>query len=293
MNRFYSIFLVLFFIGCATQRPVEKPSQDKSTFPPEGSFRQERTVDEDPFIKFPEKYYRKAIHLEKDGDLLQALAYWRVVQRFRPNDPEVSKKVLEGEAWIRRESEKHFLKGLEKLGRHQIEEARREFLLALTYHPEHPEALNYLKDRLNDPVWTFYEVKKGDSLKQISQGIYKDPDKDFLIAYFNPLQHQAPLPPGLVLKLPVLPSIPIDQKVSPKEISPKAPNLFKSPQLDISAQEQADIHYAKGMKYFLTDELEKAIEQWKETLRINPNHPHAKRDLQRAQNLLKKLGKPP
>lgn len=293
MKRFTPILLLLLAIGCATHRTVEKPSRDESSFPQEVFIPQKTAIDKDPFIHLPEKYYREAVRLEKEGDLLKALAYWKIVQRFRPHDPEVSRKILTGERWTQQESERHFLRGLEKLGQNLIQDARREFLLALAYNPEHPQALDYLRHRLNDPVWTFYEVKKGDSLKKISQEIYKDPDKDFLIAYFNHLDRQDPLPPGMTLKLPALPSLSMDRKIPPQEISPKVSDIPKPSRLDMSSQEQADIHYARGMKYFLSEELEKAIEQWEETLRINPNHPNAKRDLQRAQNLLKNLRKRP
>ncbi|MGQ9648316.1 MAG: hypothetical protein ACUVWO_17460 [Thermodesulfobacteriota bacterium] len=39
--------------------------------------------------------------------------------------------------------------------------------------------------------------------------------------------------------------------------------------------------------------LEEAIEEWKEAIRINPNHQNAKRDLQRARRLLNHLKKAP
>ncbi len=289
----FTILLWLLVFGCATQRTAEKPQWDESPFPLEPPTHQETTFEKDPFAVFAAKYYREAIDLEKKGDIPKAFLYWRVVHRFRSNDPEVSRKVMTWEKWTREESERHFLRGVEKLGRNLTQEARREFLLALVYNPEHLQALDYLRHRLNDPVWTLYEVKKGDSLKKISQEIYKDPDKDFLIAYFNHLDRENSLQAGLTLKLPVLPSISFDKKIPPQEIASKAPDITKPTRLDVSLQEQAEIHYAKGMKYFLSEELKKAIEQWEETLRINPNHPHAKRDLERAQNLLKNLKKRP
>lgn len=293
MIRFTLVLLSFLIFGCATYRTVEKPVQDESPFPPEPPIHQKTVPEKDPFTNLSEKFYREAIHWERNGDIPKALSYWRIVHHFRPNDSEVSRKVMTWEKWTRDESERHFLRGVEKLRQNLTQEARREFLLALAYDPEHLQALDYLRHRLNDPVWIFYDVKKGDSLKKISQEIYKDPDKDYLIAYFNNLDRQDSLQTGTTLKLPVLPSISFDKKIPPQEISRRAPDITKSPGPDISLQEQAEIHYAKGMKYFLSEELEKAIEQWEETLRINPDHPHAKRDLQRAQNLLKNLKKRP
>ncbi|MBS3919842.1 MAG: tetratricopeptide repeat protein [Deltaproteobacteria bacterium] len=231
--------------------------------------------------------------MERRGEFPKTLFYWRVVQSFTPHDQEVSGKVLFWETRIRKEAENHFSKGLENFKQNSAQEARKEFLIALAYNPEHHQALDYLKHKLNEPVWTIYEVKKGDNMKKISQEIYKDPEKDFLIAYFNPLDSRDPLRPGMTLKLPILPPAWMDKKVPSEERLHKAPVPSKPLKLDASLQEQADVHYAKGIKYFLSEELEKAIEQWEETLRINPNHPNAKRDLQRARNLLKNLRKLP
>lgn len=290
--HFLCIVILLSF-GCAVQRSVDTTSLGEKYPPPAPSFRQETALEKDSFQGSPEKYYLEAIKLERRGEFPKTLFYWRVVQSFTPHDQEVSGKVLFWETRIRKEAENHFSKGLENFKQNSAQEARKEFLIALAYNPEHHQALDYLKHKLNEPVWTIYEVKKGDNMKKISQEIYKDPEKDFLIAYFNPLDSRDPLRPGMTLKLPILPPAWMDKKVPSEERLHKAPVPSKPLKLDASLQEQADVHYAKGIKYFLSEELEKAIEQWEETLRINPNHPNAKRDLQRARNLLKNLRKLP
>lgn len=285
-KRLPLILLLLLLVGCASLRTVEKaeappPARHEEILPPEDLFR-----------TFPEKYRREAVRWEKSGEFPKALLYWKVVQRFAPHDPEASEKVRHWEAWLQRESENRFLRGLEKLKQNSAEDARKELLAALAFNPDHPQVLDYLKHQLNESVWVFYEVKKGDSPKKISQEVYKDPEKDFLVVYFNSLDSQAPLKPGTMLKLPVLTPVPVARKGSPEAALPKAPAPSKPFDLDVSLQEQAEIHYAKGMRHFLSEELDKAIEQWEETLRINPNHSNAKRDLQRARDLLKKSRKP-
>lgn len=289
----YLSIVILLSLGCAVQRSVDKTSLGGKAPPPAPLFRQETAVEKDPFQTFPKKYYWEAIKLERSGEFPKTLFYWRVVKSFTPHDQETSEKVLFWETRIRREAENHFLKGLEKFKQNSVQEARKEFLIALAYNPEHHRALDFLKHKLNEPVWTIYEVKKGDTMRKISQEIYKDPEKDFLIAYFNNLDSQDPLRPGMTLNLPILPPAWMDKKVPAQEMLHKTPVPSKPLKLDASLQEQADVHYAKGIKYFLSEELEKAIEQWEETLRINPNHPNAKRDLQRARNLLKNLRKLP
>lgn len=285
-KRFLWILLLLLPFGCATLRTVEKAPS------PAPSIHEELPPDEDLFRGFPKKYHREAVRWERSGEIPKALFYWKVVQRFAPHDQEASEKVRYWEAWLQREAENRFLRGMEKLKQNSPQDAHKEFLAALACNPEHPQALDYLKQTLNESVWTFYEVKKGDSPRKISQEVYKDPEKDFLIAYFNVLDSQTSLKPGTMLKLPVPTPVPVAKKGSIEAAPPKPPAPPKPFKMDASLQEQAEIHYARGMKYFLSEELEKAIELWEETLRINPNHPNAKRDIQRARDLLKKLRKP-
>ena len=49
-----------------------------------------------------------------------------------------------------------------------------------------------------------YKVKEKDTLKDISKKFYKDPSKDFLIAYFNNLKTGSELVSGTILELPIL-----------------------------------------------------------------------------------------
>jgi len=49
-------------------------------------------------------------------------------------------------------------------------------------------------------------------------------------------------------------------------------------------------HYRRGMNCFLAEDLQGAIREWEETLRLDPNHPNARRDAEKARSLLIKVG---
>ncbi len=51
---------------------------------------------------------------------------------------------------------------------------------------------------------------------------------------------------------------------------------------------RAEALYRQGVKYFLNEDLEKAIHSWSEALKINPEHPKAKQDIENAIRLLDK-----
>ncbi|MBW1824900.1 MAG: tetratricopeptide repeat protein, partial [Deltaproteobacteria bacterium] len=61
-----------------------------------------------------------------------------------------------------------------------------------------------------------YRGQQNDTLKKVAAYVYKDPEKDFLIAYFNDHDINKPLTPNTILELPVLdekmPSKPLDTK---------------------------------------------------------------------------------
>ena len=54
-------------------------------------------------------------------------------------------------------------------------------------------------------------------------------------------------------------------------------------------RQKAQTYYLMGVSYFVNEELELAIEYWEKALKLNPDHPKAKADIQNAQRLLEKL----
>ncbi len=54
---------------------------------------------------------------------------------------------------------------------------------------------------------------------------------------------------------------------------------------------QAELHYRKGVKFFLNEDLENAVTEWGKTLTLYPDHKKAKRDIENARRLLEKLEK--
>lgn len=62
-------------------------------------------------------------------------------------------------------------------------------------------------------------------------------------------------------------------------------------QLDHNRKQSAEVHYLMGVKFFLQEEIEEAIQEWESTLALDPNHPKAKKDIENGRNLLEKLKK--
>lgn len=58
-------------------------------------------------------------------------------------------------------------------------------------------------------------------------------------------------------------------------------------------ENRAELHYKRGMAYFVEENFGEALKEWQETLRLNPNHSKAKQDIQKLDHLLKRLRRQP
>lgn len=134
---------------------------------------------------------------------------WEVVKSFIPADNEAERKGAQLEKKISAIADQHFQKGVTFFKTHSYVLARKEFLSALYLMPDHAEAIRYLKQKLAGEDFLTYEVKKEDTIKEVAKKIYKDPQKDFLIAYFNGLEVDGQIEPPLILRLPILDSPPL------------------------------------------------------------------------------------
>ena len=272
-----ALVLVLLLIGCTTSRPpavlVEVPPGPQ----------------EDPFQVFPDTYRTRALAYEKKGELQQALFAWKIVASFRPDDPEGLEKIEQLQKCIQNVAGNHFQEGLGYLNNRSLQAARKEFLLVLAYDRENVAALEYLKTKTIEPDYTSYEIRQGDTISGIAKKISGDPKRDVLIAYFNDLTSNDQLRPGMVLKLPILEAEPKREvRLEAKRENKNKPRTASPPKIYDKAR--AEEHYRKGVNYFLAEDLQGAIKEWEETLRLYPEHPNAKRDIEKARSLLLSMG---
>jgi tetratricopeptide (TPR) repeat protein len=388
---------------------------------------------------FRSSYYLQKAKTYKHNDELQlALFYLKIANALSLDDKEIVGKISDLKLTINKKSNNFFNKGEKFYNQKKFEEARKQFLTALRYNPDHKDALYYLKNKLIPKEYINYTFEKNDSLKIISNKFYKDPDLVFLIAYFNHLKSDTEPEPGKTLKIPILEPelnqtiddgrqnmilaksllgnkqypevIVITKKIlrngplnkdaiklqneayyqigiqlsdqekyfeaidTFKKIAPeydgvkgaiqdtiqhallKAENLLKAKKYEESIdlaekilgydpsktaakklidtsfcqkgrdllirkkydealkvldktdpaydcgkkmrlavknakKQQAEAHYIQGVKHFLNEKLQSAIKEWEKTLKLNPEHDKAKKNIKNARNLLEKLKK--
>jgi tetratricopeptide (TPR) repeat protein len=357
-----SLLLVLLTVSCAGP-----PTKKDESAPPVAERRDEKGL----YEELSRRCRMKASEYEKTGELPKARQMWEIVSRLSPGDEEALRAMETISTQMRTMADQHFKKGTAYFQNKAIPAARREFLLALLYDPDHKEALDYIKNRLEGDDYTLYEVKQGDTLQGVAQKTYHDPGKDFLISYFNDLAMNARLTRGMTLKLPVLepasakrgasteehlwkPTVeeePPAKSIDAPTLLTKAKNLFKAKKykevttivetilendprnaearnlmndsyyqmgkMSSSAKKYqealtffnhvdprykdvresramvekqlAEAHYVTGVRFYINEDLEKAINEWETTLALNPDHPKAKKDIENARALLRKL----
>mgnify|MGYP001612463522 FL=1 len=264
----------LLMVSCAGVRPEPTPS-----FPPPVA---EEAPPPDPFRAFSETIRGRARGAETRGDLRKSLFLWKVIMRFVPGDDEGAEKVRTLSGRLRSAADAHFRKGVEQYKAGEGAAARREFLLVLANDLDHTGARDYLKNRLAAPDVVTYETREGDTLRRIAKEKYNDPDRDGLIAYLNDLDKNAPLRPGTLLRFPVPDAIPTVEGAD----KPGKDILNYSRETDLKEAERL---YRSGIRQFQAGELEKAAADWEKTLRFDPEHAKARKDLDRVRRMLDKL----
>ena len=188
-----------------------------------------------------ERLQTKAKEYEKLDDLQAALLHWQIIGSITPEDIQAQKRILNLEAKIDKEAERHFNKGLVYYRKNSMELAQKEFLITLRYQPDHEDALSYLKERLNTNYYLNYTVKKGDSLSKIAKKFYGNPHLFFPIAYFNDLNPKAILIPGKKLKIIKLESMITEQLIDVEKELSIARTLLKRKNYRVSLSVLKDI----------------------------------------------------
>ncbi|MBU1713466.1 MAG: tetratricopeptide repeat protein [Proteobacteria bacterium] len=176
--------------------------------------------EDDRFNALVSRHAEKAAEYEKNGDLRKALQNWEIVAGLRPDDGKVLNQISYLRSQIQKTASDHYNKGVAYFQNNSTKAALKEFLLALSLNPDHKEALDYIKNRMTGEELIVYEVKKGDTAKGIAQKVFNDPSKDFLIVYFNSLNKDSRLEPGMTIVLPSLKTIQVTPEIAPSDDEP-------------------------------------------------------------------------
>ncbi len=159
------------------------------------------------------EYTAKAQQSEKQGDLVEALKYYKLVLTADPQNQLARQKTASLEPQMRKLAQKHYNQGLTFYNRGQYGPARKEFLTALRYNPEHKRAKTKLAGTIKDieqvKRYIVHTIAPDESISTLAEQYYGDYRKFHLIADYNELEDPTKVKVGQDIKIPVIEGIPI------------------------------------------------------------------------------------
>jgi nucleoid-associated protein YgaU len=165
-----------------------------------------------PPAELPDRYITKAQELEAQGDLVEALEQYKVALTVDPGNQLAKEKVSQLESTLGELAEKHFQDGVAFRRKGEYNRARQEFLTALRYNPDHPEAKNMLKERAIEPQqvkgYVLHTIQPDESVSMVAKKYYGDYKKFQIIAEYNQLEDATKVKVGQEIKVPVIEGIP-------------------------------------------------------------------------------------
>ena len=160
-----------------------------------------------------EEYTAKAQNYEAQGNLVEALEQYKLVLTVDSENQLAKEKSTAIEQELHKKAEEHYQIGLKFYNRGQYREARKEFLTALRYNPEHPEAKDKLtaakKDIEQVTRYIVHTLQTDETISTLAEKYYGDYRKFHLIAEYNELEDATKVTVGQEIKIPVFEGMPI------------------------------------------------------------------------------------
>jgi tetratricopeptide (TPR) repeat protein len=159
------------------------------------------------------EYTAKAKEYEEKGDLVEALKQYKLVLTVEPENKLAQEKSATIEPQLNKLAEQHYQKGLKYYRQGQYPPARKEFLTALRYNPEHMEAKEKLtaarKEIEHVKRYITHTLQADETIATLAERYYGDYRKFHLIAEYNELEDATKVKVGQEIKIPVIEGTPI------------------------------------------------------------------------------------
>ena len=170
-------------------------------------------IDKKSPAQLAEEYTAKAQNYEAQGNLVEALEQYKLVLTVDPENQLAKEKSTTIEQELHKQAEEHYQIGLKFYNQGQYREARKEFLTALRYRPEHPEAKDKLKATKKDieqvTGYIVHTLQPDETISTLAEKYYGDYRKFHLIAEYNELEDATKVTVGQEIKIPVIEGMPI------------------------------------------------------------------------------------
>ena len=217
-----SLMLLVLAMACAGAALSARVAAAAPGYKPGGEL--EITIPKDPFAGMTDRFRRMARRDDKTRDWHRALMRWEAVSGLKSGDREARRRIAGIKSLLRKNAAKHLRLAKAHLKKQSYGKAFKEFLRTLSFDPKNHLALTMVKHDLNARSVTDYRVRRGDTLREIAEAEYSDPDMTFLVRYYNDIKDPRQLKVGTVLRLPVMAAvIPPGQRAKRRVAAAKTP----------------------------------------------------------------------
>lgn len=163
------------------------------------------------FLDTPEKkivkeYLKKGRAYEDQDDLVNAFKQYNLATTVNPSEKKAVESRERVDKELKRLAATHYQKGLrlDKQGKYGL--ARHQFLIALRFRPDYPEATKILTSRKRFKIerYIVHKIHSGQTLSGIAKIYYGDHEHFSLIAKYNNITDVTQIRIGQKIKIPEL-----------------------------------------------------------------------------------------
>jgi tetratricopeptide (TPR) repeat protein len=149
---------------------------------------------------------------ESKGELVEALEKYKLVITVDPENTAAEEKRIEIEKKLHELAEFRYQAGMSYYRQGKYEQARREFLTALRYNPQHLTAERMLTVE-REPVeklkqYVLHTIQPDETISKLAKLYYGDYKEFHLIAKFNQMDDATIVLPGQKIKVPLIEGLP-------------------------------------------------------------------------------------
>ena len=241
-----------------------------------------------------QSYLQTGKEYEDKGNLAEAYKQYKLALTVNPQNREAVKGIDRLEKELFKWAEKYYLEGMNFYNQGKYRPARRKFLTALKFWPDHSRALKMLTPPKHVKYKKYIEhiIKPSESLSKIAMIYYGDYRKFSIIAEYNNIADATLTHVGQKIRVPEIEGVPFlteKQDIKPEEAR-AAEGKEKEEPVDKEVEEEleetvdeevkeeleetvdeVEIYRDLGVEFFNEMKYQEAITEFNKVINVNPD----------------------
>jgi len=241
-----------------------------------------------------QSYLQTGNEYENKGNLAEAYKQYKLALTVSPQNQEAVNGIDRLEKELLEWAEKYYREGMNFYNQGKYRPARRKFLTALKFWPDHSKALKMLTPRKHLKYKKYIEhiIKPGESLSKIAMIYYGDYRKFPIIAEYNNIADATLTHVGQKIRVPEIEGVPFlteKQDIKPEEaraaevkekeepVDKEVKEELEEPvdeEVEEELEEPVDevkIYRDQGVEFFNEMKYQEAITEFNKVINVNPD----------------------